>query len=127
MLEKYIVKDENTVIGTIFDDYSFKPNPEYKGWIPPDLLANNLEATKRFLEDRVIQKDSQMVERRLKELGLPVWDPELIIEKSYGQLYDDHIWITSDNSIRYEDISIWNPKNLRPITGIDFSNIKPIK
>ena len=46
-----------------------------------------------FLESRCFPRDRDKQKIILKELGLPFYDPFLIIEKTEGRMSEDHFWI----------------------------------
>lgn len=46
-----------------------------------------------FLEDRCFPRTRHQVDELLKELGVPFYDPLLIIEKTKGYMAEDHQWI----------------------------------
>lgn len=46
-----------------------------------------------FLEDRCFPKTRDHAKEILRELGVPFYDPLLIIEKTKGRMEGDHQWI----------------------------------
>ncbi|MBQ7059035.1 MAG: transcriptional regulator [Firmicutes bacterium] len=46
-----------------------------------------------FLESRCMPKSRDKLELELRELGLPFYDPLLIIEKTKGKMAEDDFWI----------------------------------
>lgn len=46
-----------------------------------------------FLEDRCFPRTRDHAKTILKEMGLPFYDPLLIIEKTGGRMAEDHQWI----------------------------------
>lgn len=105
MCVKYIVKNVNENMGIIKEDYTFKQNEKYNGIIPMSLLTGNIKA---FLKSRVIQEDSQMIDYALEKLGLSVYNVEMLIDITHGQLTDDKIWLTTDDTVKFDSINIWN-------------------
>lgn len=105
MCVKYIVKNVNEVMGIIKEDYTFEQNEKYKGIIPMSLLTGNVKA---FLKSRVIQEDSQMIDYVLEKLGLKFYNVEMLINITHGQLTDDKIWLSTDDTVEFNSINIWN-------------------
>lgn len=46
-----------------------------------------------FLESRCFPPTRDKMKLQLKEIGIPFYDPLLIIEKTEGRMADDHFWI----------------------------------
>ena len=46
-----------------------------------------------FLKSRCFPEERDMVQLELQELGLPFYDPMMIIEKTEGRMAEDHFWI----------------------------------
>lgn len=51
------------------------------------------EDYKEMLRDRCIPETKQLLKLHLKELGVPYYDPLLIIEKTQGRIAGDYYWI----------------------------------
>jgi putative transcriptional regulator len=54
------------------------------------------EDYKEFLASRCFPETRDKMKLQLKELGIPFYDPLLIIEKTEGRMADDHFWIRID-------------------------------
>lgn len=105
MCVKYIIKNEDTTVGIITEGYTFERDTNYKGFVQSSLIHGRV---KDFLKSRVIQEDSQMIDYVLQQLGLKYYNVEKLIEITYGQLTDDHFWVTTDASLKFSDVNIWN-------------------
>jgi putative transcriptional regulator len=46
-----------------------------------------------FLRSRCFPETRDKMKLELKRLGLPFYDPLMIIEKTEGRMADDHFWI----------------------------------
>ena len=46
-----------------------------------------------FLESRCFPKTRDKIKLELEHLGIPFYDPILIIEKTQGRMADDHFWL----------------------------------
>ena len=55
-----------------------------------------IEDYKEFLASRCFPETRDKMKLQLKELGIPFYDPLLIIEKTEGRMADDHFWIRID-------------------------------
>lgn len=94
---KYIY--ENTVCSVIDVDeltreiklYNYIDNPLYRAF------GVNTEPTyedyEEFLESRCFPRSRDKMKIELKSLGIPFYDPILIIEKTEGRMADDSFWI----------------------------------
>ncbi len=51
------------------------------------------EEYESFLESRCFPRERDMIKLELSALGLPYYDPFLIVEKTQGRLEDDDCWI----------------------------------
>ena len=49
-----------------------------------------------FLRSRCFPEERDKIKLELKELGIPFYDPMLIIEKTEGRMADDDFWIRID-------------------------------
>ena len=53
----------------------------------------SFEDYEAFLASRCFPETRDKMKLQLKELGIPFYDPLLIIEKTEGRMADDHFWI----------------------------------
>jgi len=51
------------------------------------------EAYQAFLRSRCFPEERDMVKLELEKLGLPFYDPMMIIEKTEGRMAEDNFWI----------------------------------
>ena len=49
-----------------------------------------------FLASRCFPRSRDKMKLQLKELGIPFYDPLMIIEKTEGRMADDHFWLRID-------------------------------
>ena len=60
----------------------------------------NIEPTyedyEEFLRSRCFPESRDMIKFELKKLGIPFYDPIMIIEKTEGRMADDNFWIKVD-------------------------------
>lgn len=56
----------------------------------------SFEDYEAFLASRCFPETRDKMKLHLKELGIPFYDPLLIIEKTEGRMADDHFWIRID-------------------------------
>lgn len=57
------------------------------------VLNPTYEDYEEFLESRCFPKGRDKIKINLAELGIPFYDPILIIEKTKGRMEDDNFWI----------------------------------
>ena len=53
----------------------------------------SFEEYKDFLESRCFPRSGDKMKIRLQELGIPFYDPLLIIEKTQGRMAEDEFWL----------------------------------
>lgn len=51
------------------------------------------ENFERFLEDRVLPRTRDKIKICLDDIGVPYWDPILIIKKTQGRMSFDQCWL----------------------------------
>ena len=73
---------------------NYTVNPLYRAFgINTEPTFEDYEA---FLASRCFPETRDKLKLQLKELGIPFYDPLLIIEKTEGRMADDHFWIRID-------------------------------
>ena len=71
--------------------YNYVDNPLYRAFgVNTDPTYEDYE---EFLESRCFPKSRDKIKLELKHLGIPFYDPILIIEKTQGRMADDPCWI----------------------------------
>lgn len=119
---KYIVKEENEIIGWIYPDYTFKVNPKYNFPIMPyplKRMGSDKKEVMEFFESRVISRDSDMIDMVLTELGLHVYDAEALIRRTRGQTVNDSVWLALDENEKWEDISYKLNTDMTTLKGFE--------
>ena len=53
----------------------------------------SFEEYQEFLESRCFPRSGDKMKIRLQELGIPFYDPLLIIEKTQGRMVEDEFWL----------------------------------
>jgi putative transcriptional regulator len=75
----------------IVNIYNYIDNPLYRAF------GTNTEPTfedyEQFIESRCFPESRDKIKFELKRLGIPFYDPILIIEKTEGRMAEDHFWI----------------------------------
>lgn len=74
------VKVKNYTDKIMFRAFGVVENPDYKQYL-------------EFLESRCFPESRDKMKLILKDLGLPFYDPILIIEKTQGRMAEDNFWI----------------------------------
>ena len=77
---------------------NYTNNPLYRAFgINTEPSFEDYEA---FLASRCFPESRDKMKLQLKELGVPFYDPLLIIEKTEGRMADDHFWIRIERGNR---------------------------
>ncbi len=71
--------------------YNFTDNLLYRAFGKDE--HPSFEKYEAFLEDRCFPKSRDKMKLQLEHLGLPFYDPILIIEKTQGRMAEDRFWI----------------------------------
>lgn len=74
------VRIKNYASHIMFRAFGVKENPSYSDY-------------KEFLKSRCFPETRDKMKLILKEMGLPFYDPFLIIKKTEGRMAEDHFWI----------------------------------
>lgn len=77
---KRMVKINNYTDNVMFRAFGVVENPDYKAY-------------EEFLESRCFPESRDKMKLVLKDLGIPFYDPFLIIEKTEGRMAEDDFWI----------------------------------
>lgn len=77
---KRIVKVRNYIDDPLFRAFGVNTEPDF-------------EEYEEFLKSRCFPESRDMVKLELKRLGIPFYDPILIIGKTEGRMADDKFWI----------------------------------
>ena len=65
-------------------------------------------ATWFFLEDRVVPSTRIGIDEDLKKVGLPYYDPTMLLKFNHGYCVSDHYWIRFDGeNLTYEELKKW--------------------
>ena len=85
MLQKYPEYEQEVKIRNYTDKIMFRAfgtidNPDYNDYL-------------EFLESRCFPESRDKMKLILKDLGLPFYDPIMIIEKTAGRMAEDDFWI----------------------------------
>ena len=75
-----IVEIRNYTDNTLFRAFGRNTSPDYSDY-------------EEFLESRCFPKSRDMIKTEYERLGVPFYDPILIIEKTEGRMSEDHFWI----------------------------------
>ena len=75
---------EEFFLGTFFSDNELNVVNQQK----PDI-----EDYREFLESRCFPRTRDKMKLVLKDLGIPFYDPYLIIQKTEGRMAEDDFWI----------------------------------
>jgi hypothetical protein len=72
--------------------------------IKKEVTLNDL---KDFFQSRCFPKERPSCKQMLRALGVPFYEPELIVRKTHGLQYEDYLWLRFDDEvINYDDIKI---------------------
>ena len=74
------VKIRNYTDRVMFRAFGTVENPDYKDY-------------QEFLESRCFPESRDKMKLILKDLGLPFYDPIMIIEKTEGRMAEDNFWV----------------------------------
>lgn len=77
---KRIVKIRNYIDDPLFRAFGINTEPSFEDY-------------EEFLRSRCFPESRDMIKLELKRLGIPFYDPILIIEKTEGRMADDKFWI----------------------------------
>ena len=61
-------------------------------------VAPSYEDYEEFLESRCFPRERDKMKIQLKQLGIPFYDPIMIIEKTEGRMAEDDFWIRIERS-----------------------------
>ena len=75
-----IVEIQNYVVNPLFRAFGINTEPSFEDY-------------EEFLRSRCFPESRDMIKLELKRLGIPFYDPILIIEKTEGRMADDKFWI----------------------------------
>ncbi|MBQ9153540.1 MAG: hypothetical protein IJ130_06985, partial [Solobacterium sp.] len=70
---------------------NYTPYPMYRAFGTID--SPTFEEYETFLESRCFPRERDKMKLQLEEIGLPFYDPFMIIEKTEGRMAEDHFWI----------------------------------
>lgn len=82
---KRIIQIKNYKSSPMFRAFGVNEHPSYE-----DYLA--------FLEERCVPKNRDKIKIYLDSIGVPFYDPYLIIQKSKGRMAEDNFWIDIEES-----------------------------
>lgn len=70
---------------------NYTPYPMYRAF---GTIENpTFDEYETFLESRCFPRERDKMKLQLEEIGLPFYDPIMIIEKTEGRMAEDHFWI----------------------------------
>jgi putative transcriptional regulator len=74
------VRVRNYVHNPVFRAFGVNTEPEYEDY-------------EEFLKSRCFPETRDKIKLELKRLGIPFYDPIMIIEKTEGRMAEDHFWL----------------------------------
>lgn len=75
------------------------------------ICENPRRATWFFLEDRVVPSTRIGIDEDLKKVGIPYYDPTLLLKFNHGYSVSDHYWIRFEGEeLTYAQLKAWAEK-----------------
>jgi hypothetical protein len=119
MLERFLLKDKNSVLGVVQYEteskkFSFIRNKDiplklfpiglYRYGVKEDYELTS-EDVERFFQSRVLPKERDNISYFLKSIGLRYYDLWSVLKKTRAMTYDDYTWLSKDKET-FEEVHI---------------------